>query len=199
MLLYCCIKGVSFAVVDFANAFYFMRKLSMDELNRLDTDGFKNSEKIPVVVVLDNIRSLNNVGAFFRTADAFGMQALYLCGITGTPPHRELHRSALGAEETVDWRYFEQTETALTELRAAQYHCLAVEQTTESVPLQAADFDRNARYALVFGNEVEGVSNEALALCTGAIEIPQSGTKHSLNVSVCGGIVLWECFKAFSK
>ncbi len=170
----------------------------MDELNRLDTDGFKNSEKIPVIVVLDNIRSLNNVGAFFRTADAFRLEKILLCGFTGTPPHREIHRSALGAEESMDWAHFETTVLALTELRQAGYHCLAIEQTSDSVALNSFSFEKDRKYALVFGNEVEGVSDAALAACNAAIEIPQAGTKHSINVSVCGGIVLWECYKAFS-
>jgi len=193
--LYCCIKGVSFAVLDFANAFYFMRKLSMDELNRVDADDFKNSEKIPVVALLDNIRSLNNVGSFFRTADAFRLEKLLLCGYTGTPPHRDIHKSALGAEESVDWQHFSSTELALQKLAAAGYQLIAIEQTTGSIPLHQYHFDVHKKYALVFGNEVEGVSEAALALCHEAIEIPQSGTKHSLNVSICGGIMLWECYK----
>jgi 23S rRNA (guanosine2251-2'-O)-methyltransferase len=199
MLLYCCIKGVSFAVLDFANAFYFMRKLSMDELNRLDADGFKNSEKIPVVALLDNIRSLNNVGSFFRTADAFRLEKLLLCGYTGTPPHRDIHKSALGAEESVDWQHFSSTELALEELAAAGYQLVAIEQTTGSIPLHLYKFDVHKKYALVFGNEVEGVSEAALVLCHEAIEIPQAGTKHSLNVSVCGGILMWECYKQLGQ
>jgi tRNA G18 (ribose-2'-O)-methylase SpoU len=174
-----------------------MRKLSMDELQRLDAEGFKNSEKIPVVAVLDNIRSLNNVGSFFRTADAFALEKLVLCGFTGTPPHREIHRAALGAEDTVAWEHAENTAEALQQLAAAGYRCLAIEQTTGSVALHQMDWRQADKYALVFGNEVEGVSDEALAACHGAIEIPQSGTKHSLNVSVCGGMVLWEAYKAF--
>lgn len=168
----------------------------MDELQRLDAEGFKNSEKIPVVAVLDNIRSLNNVGSFFRTADAFALEKLVLCGFTGTPPHREIHRAALGAEDTVAWEHAESTAEALQQLAAAGYRCLAIEQTTGSVALHQMDWRQADKYALVFGNEVEGVSDEALAACQGAIEIPQSGTKHSLNVSVCGGMVLWEAYKA---
>lgn len=170
----------------------------MDELNRLDADGFKNSEKIPVIVVLDNIRSLNNVGAFFRTADAFRLEQILLCGFTGSPPHREIHRSALGAEESMAWAHFETTVLALAELQQAGYRCLAIEQTSDSIPLHAFVFAADQKYALVFGNEVEGVSDDALAACDAAIEIPQAGTKHSINVSVCGGIVLWECYKAFA-
>lgn len=168
----------------------------MDELQRLDAEGFKNSEKIPVVAVLDNIRSLNNVGSFFRTADAFALEKLVLCGFTGTPPHREIHRAALGAEDTVAWEHVENTAEALQELAAAGYRCIAIEQTTGSVALHQMDWQQANKYALVFGNEVEGVSDEALAACHGALEIPQSGTKHSLNVSVCGGMVLWEAYRA---
>lgn len=167
----------------------------MDELNRLDADGFKNSEKIPVVAVLDNLRSLNNVGAFFRTADAFRLQKLVLCGFTGSPPHREIHRSALGAEQTVAWEHVDNTRDALENLKAAGYLTVAIEQTSASSPLHRFRFEAGKSYALVFGNEVDGVSDEALAACDVALEIPQAGTKHSLNVSVCGGIVLWECFK----
>jgi tRNA G18 (ribose-2'-O)-methylase SpoU len=197
--LYCCIKGVSFAVLACANAFYFMRKLSMDELNRLDAVDFKNSEKLPVVALLDNIRSLNNVGSFFRTADAFRLDKLLLCGYTGTPPHRDIHKSALGAEESVDWQHFSNTEMALEELAAAGYQLVAIEQTTGSIPLHQYTFDVHKKYALVFGNEVEGVSEAALALCHEAIEIPQAGTKHSLNVSICAGILMWECYKQLGK
>lgn len=171
----------------------------MDELNRLDAVGFKNSEKIPVVALLDNIRSLNNVGSFFRTADAFRLEKLLLCGYTGTPPHRDIHKSALGAEESVDWQHFSSTELALEELASAGYQLVAIEQTTDSIPLHLYKFDVHKKYALVFGNEVEGVSETALALCHEAIEIPQAGTKHSLNVSICGGILMWECYKQLGQ
>lgn len=171
----------------------------MDELNRLDANGFKNSEKIPVIVVLDNIRSLNNVGAFFRTADAFRMEKIVLCGFTGTPPHREIHRSALGAEQSMAWEHSDSTEGALAQLKKAGYRCLAIEQTSDSIALGDFAFAADQKYAVVFGNEVEGVSDEALAVCDAAIEIPQAGTKHSINVSVCGGIVLWECYKVYAS
>ena len=170
----------------------------MDELNRLDADSFKNSEKIAVVAVLDNLRSLNNVGAFFRTADAFRLQKIVLCGFTGQPPHREIHRSALGAEEVVAWEHVDKTSDALQSLKALGYACVAIEQTSNSLALHEFGFNKGSAYALVFGNEVDGVSDEALAHCQHAIEIPQAGTKHSLNVSVCGGIVLWECYKQLS-
>ncbi len=170
-----------------------MRKLSMDELNRISKDEFKEAEKLPIIIVLDNIRSLSNVGAFFRTADAFRIKALYLCGITACPPHREIHKTALGADETVEWRYFDTTEAACQTLKAESYRIFAVEQIEGSIPLQEFRFEPQTAYLL--GNEVEGVSEEALPYCDGAIELPQEGTKHSLNVSVCAGIVMWEAFK----
>lgn len=170
-----------------------MRKLTTDELNRLSKADFEKAEKIPIIIVLDNIRSLSNVGAFFRTADAFRIEALYLCGITACPPHREIHKTALGADETVKWRYFATTEEACRQLRADHYQMFAVEQVEDSVPLQRFSFLSQTAY--IFGNEVDGVSEEALPYCDGAIELPQEGTKHSLNVSVCAGIVMWKIFE----
>lgn len=170
-----------------------MRKLTMDELNRLSKEDFETAEKLPIIIVLDNIRSLSNVGAFFRTADAFRIGALYLCGITACPPHREIHKTALGADETVKWRYFDTTEAACQELKAEGYRIFAVEQVEGSVALQ--DFDFEPKTAYLLGNEVEGVSEAALPYCEGAIELPQEGTKHSLNVSVCAGIVMWKAFE----
>ena len=170
-----------------------MRKLNMDELNRISKEDFETAEKLPIIIVLDNIRSLSNVGAFFRTADAFRIKELLLCGITACPPHREIHKTALGADETVRWRYFETTEAACKALKAEGYHIFAVEQVEGSLPLQDFEFEPNTAYLL--GNEVEGVSEEALPYCEGAIELPQEGTKHSINVSVCAGIVMWEAFK----
>ena len=170
-----------------------MRKLNTDELNRLSKEDFQKAEKLPIILILDNIRSLSNVGAFFRTADAFRIEALYLCGITACPPHREIHKTALGADEAVSWRYFETTEEACKQLRADHYQMFAVEQVEDSVPLQ--NFTFLSQTAYIFGNEVEGVSEEALPYCDGAIELPQEGTKHSLNVSVCAGIVMWEAFE----
>ncbi len=166
----------------------------MDELNRLSKEDFEKVEKLPIIIVLDNIRSLSNVGAFFRTADAFRISELYLCGITACPPHREIHKTALGADETVKWRYFETTEAACQELKAEGYKIFAVEQVENSIPLQ--DFKFESHTAYVLGNEVEGVGEEVLPYCDGAIELPQEGTKHSLNVSVCAGIVMWEAFKS---
>ena len=170
-----------------------MRKLRMDELNRLGKEAFEQAEKLPIIIVLDNIRSLSNVGAFFRSADAFRIGELVLCGITARPPHREIHKTALGADETVKWRYFESTEAACQALKTEGYRIFAVEQVEGSVPLQ--DFGVEPHTAYILGNEVDGVSEEALPYCEGAIELPQAGTKHSINVSVCAGIVMWKAFE----
>lgn len=169
-----------------------MKKLRLEELGRLSVDAFKESDKLPVTVVLDNIRSLHNVGSAFRTADAFRVEKIYLTGITGTPPHREIQKTALGATESVAWQHTATTEEAIQALKQAGYMIVAVEQTTASIPLPKFQPAAGTRYALVFGNEVNGVSDEAIALCDAAVEIPQSGTKHSLNVSVCLGIVVWD-------
>jgi len=171
------------------------RKLSMEELGRLSVQEFKGSEKLPLVVVLDNVRSLHNVGSAFRTCDAFRISKLYLTGITGTPPHREIHKSALGATESVPWEYAEHTGELIKHLKVDGYEILAIEQTTNSLALQNFTADSSKKYCLVFGNEVEGVSNEAIALADVSLEIPQSGTKHSLNISVCTGIVLWHVYR----
>ena len=170
-----------------------MRKLSMDELNRLSKDDFEQVDKLPIIIVLDNIRSLSNVGAFFRTADAFRVGELMLCGITACPPHREIHKTALGADETVRWRYFDTTEAACQALKDEGYKIFAIEQVENSASLQDFAFEPHTAYIL--GNEVEGVSEEALPYCDGAIELPQAGTKHSINVSVCAGIVMWKLFE----
>ena len=170
-----------------------MRKLSMDELNRISKEDFEQAEKLPIIIVLDNIRSLSNIGAFFRTADAFRIKELLLCGITACPPHREIHNTALGADETVKWRYFETTEAACQALKAENYKVFAVEQVEGSLALQDFEFEPHTAYLL--GNEVEGVSEEALSYCDGAIELPQEGTKHSINVSVCAGIIMWKAFE----
>lgn len=171
-----------------------MRKLGMDELNRKSVNAFRESEKTPIVVVLDNIRSMHNVGSVFRTADAFLIRAVYLCGYTPQPPHRDIHKTALGATETVEWKYFASTVEAVRELRAAGYAVYAVEQTEGSVLLN--EFVGAGPVAVVFGNEVSGVGEEALALCDGGVEIPQWGMKHSLNISIAAGIVLWELVRA---
>ena len=160
----------------------------MEELHRLSKEAYADVEKLPVVVVLDNVRSLSNVGAVFRSADAFRIGEVFLCGITACPPHREIHKTALGADETVPWRYFETTEAACRELKAMGYKIYAVEQVEGSVMLQ--NFKAEQKMAFIMGNEVEGVGEEVLPFCDGAIEIPQEGTKHSLNVSVCSGIIM---------
>jgi 23S rRNA (guanosine2251-2'-O)-methyltransferase len=174
----------------------YMRKLGMDELGRKSVNEFRVSEKLPVVVVLDNIRSMHNVGSVFRTADAFLIRGIYLCGYTPKPPHRDIHKTALGATETVEGKYFESTVEALRELRSAGYRVYAVEQTEGSVLLSEFSAVHAGPLAIVFGNEVSGVGEEALALCDGGIEIPQWGMKHSLNISIAAGIVLWELVRA---
>lgn len=171
-----------------------MRKLSTAELNRLTKEEFSTVQKLPIVVVLDNIRSHNNTGSVFRTADAFLVSEICLCGITACPPHRDIHKTALGAEETVSWQYFETTAEACLYLKKRGYRIYAVEQTEGSTMLQ--DFEFGEKMAFVMGNEVDGVSDEALEMCDGAIELPQSGTKHSLNVSVCSGIVMWKAYES---
>ncbi len=175
-----------------------MEKITNQELGRPTAEEFARMAKMPVVVVLDNVRSANNVGAFFRTGDAFGIERIVLCGITATPPSRDIHKSALGAELTVAWEYEADTVTAVERLTEAGYAVLAVEQVRGAVSLEALDLQALGapeKYALVFGNEVEGVAQEVVNRCAGGIEIPQVGTKHSLNVSVSGGVVLWEFFR----
>jgi len=172
-----------------------MRKLKLEELGRISIDQFKAIDKLPVCIVLDNIRSLHNVGSAFRTADAFRVEKIFLTGITGTPPHREIQKTALGATESVPWEYVEQPSTIVRKLKDEGYTVVIVEQTSESIPLQKFDPSPNQKYCLIFGNEINGVSDEAIALGDVALEIPQEGTKHSLNISVCLGIVVWEIFR----
>ncbi len=169
-----------------------MKKLKLEELGRISVDQFKDAEKLPVCIVLDNIRSLHNVGSVFRTADAFRIQKIYLTGITGKPPHREIHKTALGATESVNWEHLEKPEEAVTHLKTEGFTIIVVEQTDASMPLQNYIPQQGQNICLVFGNEIHGVSEEVIALADTAVEIPQSGTKHSLNVSVCAGIVVWE-------
>ena len=173
-----------------------MHKLSMDELDRKTVDEFKEAFKTPVVVVLDNIRSMHNVGSVFRTSDAFLIEAICICGFTPQPPHRDIHKTALGATETVDWFYFENTKDAIFALKEKGYCLFAVEQTTTSISLEKFNASNYKKLAVVFGNEVEGVDNEVIKLCEGCIEIPQEGMKHSLNISVAAGIVLWKLFES---
>lgn len=179
-----------------------MRKLANSELRRKSVEEFRSSVKLPIVIVLDNVRSAYNVGSLFRTADAFPVEAIYLCGITCRPPHKELHKTALGAEDSVAWRYFKTTAEAILGLKEMGYKVYGVEQTENSVMLDNFRFfDKDSfgqaefKLALVFGHEVNGVQEEILTGCDGCIEIPQGGTKHSLNIAVCAGVVLWEFFR----
>jgi tRNA G18 (ribose-2'-O)-methylase SpoU len=169
-----------------------MKKLSMEELDRLSIQEFKKTEKSPLVLVLDNVRSLNNVGSAFRTADAFRIEKIYLCGITGTPPHRDIQKTALGATESVDWEYCLNTMEAIEKLNAEGYLLCALEQVENSVKLHNFSPEKEKKYALVFGNEVFGVEEEVLKACDQVLEIPQLGTKHSLNISVSLGIAVWD-------
>ncbi len=170
------------------------RKLKITELNRISTEEFKEAEKLPLVVVLDNIRSLHNIGSVFRTSDAFRIECIYLCGITATPPHAEMHKTALGAEFTVDWKYVNNTVEAVDNLKNEGYTVYSVEQAEGSIMLNELTLDKNRKYAIVMGNEVKGVQQEVIDHSHGCIEIPQYGTKHSLNVSVTAGIVIWDLF-----
>jgi tRNA G18 (ribose-2'-O)-methylase SpoU len=172
-----------------------MRKLKMDELNRKSVEEFKESEKIPVIAVLENVRSAYNVGSVFRTADAFLLEAIYICGYTAKPPHKEIRKTALGAEETVTWKGFVNAAEAIQTLRQNNYKVYAVEQTVNSISLEAFSSQHAAKIAVIFGNEVSGVEQSTIQLCDGSIEIPQSGMKHSLNIATAAGIVLWEMTK----
>ena len=175
-----------------------MRKLKITELNRLTPADFKESKKIPLIVVLDHIRSLHNVGSVFRTSDAFRVEAIYLCGITACPPQAEIHKTALGAEDTVSWTYFKDTLEAVDQLKAEGYVVCAVEQAEGSVMLDKLQVDKYKKYAVILGNEVKGVQQAVVDACDLCIEIPQYGTKNSLNVSVTSGIVIWDLFKQLS-
>lgn len=170
-------------------------KLSMDELHRISVEEFKAADKLPLTVVLDNVRSQNNIGSVFRTSDAFRVERICLCGICSTPPHRDIHKTALGAEESVAWSYHEETADCIQALKAEGYKIYAVEQVDDSMKLDALPESLGERVAVVFGNEVEGVQEEMLPLCDGSIEIPQQGTKHSLNISCAAAIVLWELWQ----
>ncbi|MBE9517272.1 MAG: RNA methyltransferase [Bacteroidetes bacterium] len=172
-----------------------MRKLLNEELDRLSVEAFKKVEKTPFMLVMDNVRSLHNIGSLFRTADAFRLEGIYLCGITATPPHREIHKTALGATESVSWEYREETTDAISELKEKGYMILSVEQTEGAVLLDQVQLSDNQKYALVFGHEIRGVDQDVVDLSDQCIEIPQYGTKHSLNISVAAGIVIWELFR----
>lgn len=171
------------------------RKLKITELNRINAEEFKKADKLPLVVVLDNVRSLHNIGSVFRTSDAFRVECIYLCGITAVPPHPEIHKTALGAEFTVDWKYVNNAIEVVDNLRQKGYVVYSVEQTENSIMLENIRLEQGKRYAVVLGNEVKGVQQEVIDHSDGCIEIPQYGTKHSLNVSVAAGIIIWDLFK----
>ena len=172
-----------------------MKKLKLEELGRISVNEFKEVDKLGITLLLENVRSLHNVGSVFRTADAFRIEKIFLTGITGTPPHREIHKTALGATESVSWEYDKDPLSVVRKLKSDRYEILVVEQTTKSKALHQFQISRDQKYCLVFGNEVDGVSEKVVELADHAIEIPQMGTKHSLNVSVCAGIVTWEFFR----
>ncbi|MGY5352272.1 RNA methyltransferase [Wenyingzhuangia sp. IMCC45533] len=174
-----------------------MRKLKNSELNRLEVDEFKATKKTPLIVVLDNIRSLNNIGSVFRTSDAFAIEKIYLCGITATPPSKEIHKTALGATESVEWEYVDDTLALIEQLKLDGIVTAAIEQAEDSVKLQDFEVTSAKKYAIVMGNEVKGVQQEVVNACDTCIEIPQFGTKHSLNISVTTGVVLWDLLKKF--
>jgi 23S rRNA (guanosine2251-2'-O)-methyltransferase len=169
-----------------------VRKLKNIDLNRLSVDEYKQTEKFPVVVLLDDVRSMHNVGSIFRTADAFKLKSVYLCGITGTPPHKEIHKTALGSELSVDWKHFETITEAIAQLKAEGYLIAGLEQTEKSILLNEWDIAQHPKIALIAGSEVDGISQQAVDLCDVLVEIPQFGTKHSLNVSVATAVALWE-------
>jgi 23S rRNA (guanosine2251-2'-O)-methyltransferase len=172
-----------------------MRKLANSELERKDQEEFKQASKTPIIIVLDDVRSLHNIGSVFRTADAFLVEKIYLCGITATPPNKEIHKTALGATDTVAWEYSKDVLEVICSLKQDGVKVLAIEQVEDAMLLQDFEPDTDTKYALVFGNEVKGVAQEAVSKCDGVIEIPQLGTKHSLNISVSAGIVVWDVFR----
>ncbi len=171
------------------------KKLSNDELGRLSVQEFKEASKIPVLIVLDDVRSLNNVGSVFRTADAFRVEKIFLCGITGTPPHKDIHKTALGATDSVDWEYRKDILKLIDELKEYNYQIISVEQTVDSLSLESFEPGEEVKTVLIFGNEVKGVHQEVIDRSDMSLEIPQMGTKHSFNISVSAGIVLWEVFR----
>ncbi|NOU16715.1 MAG: RNA methyltransferase [Bacteroidales bacterium] len=175
------------------------RKLDNKELNRKSLDEFKSSSKTPIIVVLDNIRSLNNIGSVFRTSDALLVEKIVLCGISGTPPHKEIHKTALGAEESVEWEYFETTVDAVIKLKKDGYKIISLEQTSDSIDLIKYQPEQGARYALVFGNELRGVEQNVVNISDECIEIPQFGTKHSFNIAISAGIVLWDFYTKLNR
>lgn len=171
-----------------------IKKLKLDELNRPGLEEFKKQKKLPVTVILDNVRSMHNVGSVFRTSDGFAVERIFLCGITGQPPHREIEKTALGATQSIDWKYFSETAESIRLLKEEGYTIIAVEQAENSTMLNTFQPSNDTKYALIFGNEVNGVSEDAMSLIDACIEIPQFGTKHSFNIVVSAGIVLWDFF-----
>jgi 23S rRNA (guanosine2251-2'-O)-methyltransferase len=176
-----------------------MKKLLNAELNRKTIEEFKQANKYPVVVILDNVRSLNNIGSVFRTCDAFLIEGIFLCGITAQPPHREISKTALGATESVHWEYYAETLTAVKFLKSKGFRIIAIEQTEQSTPLQEFQLDKAEKYALIFGHEIKGVEQDIVNMCDASLEIPQHGTKHSINVAVSAGIVIWEFFRFYQQ
>lgn len=176
-----------------------MRKLLNNELKRLTIEEFKTASKIPLVIVLDDVRSLNNIGSVFRTADAFLVEEIHLCGITAVPPHREIQKTALGATESVAWQYFDNIQQSISQLKNEGYNIYAIEQVDVSIPLNNFSPDHSEKIAIILGNEINGVNDVILPQIRGCIEIPQFGTKHSLNISVCAGIVIWHFFSHMRK
>ncbi|GGZ73693.1 RNA methyltransferase [Algibacter mikhailovii] len=175
-----------------------MRKLKNNELERLSIDGFKAAKKTPIIIILDNIRSLNNIGSVFRTSDAFLVEKIYLCGITATPPHKDIHKTALGSTDTVAWEYVEKTMDLVNKLKTEHVKICAIEQAEKATMLNRFEVESNQKYALIFGNEVKGVTQDIVSSSDAVIEIPQFGTKHSLNISVSCGIVVWDLFSKLS-
>lgn len=176
-----------------------MRKLANSELERLDVEAFKKADKTPIVVVLDNIRSLNNIGSVFRTADAFLVEKVFLCGITATPPHKDIHKTALGATDSVAWEYVEQTLDVVASLQKQGYKVLAIEQAENAVMLNDFNAATNGKYAIILGNEVKGVAQDVVSAADVVLEIPQFGTKHSLNISVTNGVVVWDLWNKINR
>lgn len=175
------------------------KKLKLDELGRISVDEFKSAEKTPLIIVLDNIRSLNNIGSVFRTSDAFRVEKVFLCGITAKPPHREIHKTALGATDSVEWEHVEDTLDLVLRLNEEGVNTYAIEQAKDSIMLDVFEPSKSKKTAIVMGNEVEGVQQEVIHACKGVIEIPQIGTKHSLNISVCTGVVIWDLFSKLKQ
>ena len=176
-----------------------MRKLKNSELNRLSVSEFKRAEKSPIIVILDNVRSLNNIGSIFRTCDAFLIEKVYLCGITAKPPHKDIHKTALGSTDTLDWEYFENTTEVVDKLRNEKVNIISIEQTEDSIMLHEFQPNKEIKHAVIFGNEVKGVSQDVVDKCDMVVEIPQFGTKHSLNISVSAGIVIWDLYNKIVK